>query len=204
MLFMEWYYGIIRKFNCQKGDMMTNKEQFIHNLHQARIGSVRWVGSIKLLSSDLPIKDYKFELSLLDTEFGKWFYEEASLITATNSLEIIDTMEHTLIAMHKHFMDIHDMCVTNRKKTFLGTTKALDSTERTMAFTYYQEIVRMSDEFQKLLRRFERIIQAKSDEEFTMFAYALEINKEKDLKEDVKKEESRSSSLGGARGAYLD
>jgi len=182
---------------------MTNKEQFIHNLHQARISTVRWGGAVKLLSSDLPMKKYTFELNLLDTDFGKWFYEEASLITSANSLEIIDSMEEVLISMHKYFMDIYDMCVTNRKKTFLGTSKSLNSAERTMAYTYYQEVVRLSDEFQKLLRRFERILQAKSEEEFTMFAYAVEANFEEEKKEEEEKQENNLST-GGARGAYFD
>jgi len=181
---------------------MTNKEQFIHNLHQARVNVIRWAGSVKLLSADLPMKDYSFELNLFDTDFGKWFYEEASLITSSNSTDIIDALEDTLTNMHNNFMNIYDICVLHRKKTFLGTEKALGSAEKNMAFTYYQEVVRLSDEFQKNLRRFDRMLQAKPEEEFTMFAYAVEAQNVEDKKENNEKKEN-NVSVGGARGAYF-
>lgn len=185
---------------------MTNKEQFIHNLHQARVNVIRWGGAVKLLSADLPMKDYTFELNLFDTDFGKWFYEEASLITAANSIESIDAIEDILTTMHKNFMYIYEICVLHRKKTFLGTAKALGSAEKNMAFTYYQEVVRLSDEFQKVLRRFERIMQAKAEEEFTMFAYAVEarVSQMKKEEQHVEIKKENNISTGGARGAYFD
>jgi hypothetical protein len=184
---------------------MTNKEQFIHNLHQARVDVIRWSGAIKLLSADLPMKDYTFELNLFDTDFGKWFYEEASLITSVNSIDIIDNIEDILTPMHANFMNIYEVCVLHRKKTFLGTTKALDGVEKNMAFTYYQEVIRLSDEFQKLLRRFERIMKAKSEEEFTMFAHAVEAkaSQMKKVEQEIEIKKEENISIGGARGAYF-
>jgi len=183
---------------------MTNKEQFIHNLHQARVNVIRWVGAVKLLSSDLPMKEYAFELNLSDTDFGKWFYEEASLITSPNSTEMIDNIEDILIDMHRHFVHIYEICVLHRKKTFLGTVKALSLAEKNMASTYYQELVKLSDDFQKLLRRFERMIQAKSEEEFTMFAYAIQAQHNEEKKEQEKViRKVNHTSVSGARGAYL-
>ncbi len=182
---------------------MTNKEQFIYNLHQARVNVIRWGGMIKLLSTDIPIRNYKLELTLFDTDFGKWFYEEASLMTAVNIVDVIDNIENIFKKMHKHFMAIYDISVLHRKKTFLGTEKALDVAEKNVIFTYYQEFVQLSDEFQKVFRRFERIIQAKPEEEFTMFAYSIENQsiRQNIVQVEVEKQDNNIYA-GGARGAF--
>ncbi|CAA6811597.1 MAG: Unknown protein [uncultured Sulfurovum sp.] len=189
--------------NRPYGGRMTDKEQFIHNLHQARINEVRWLGAVKLLSSDMPVKAYSFELNLVDIDFGKWFYAEASLITAINSIGIIDEMENILTSMHKKFMDIYQVCVLHRKKNFMGKTKALTLLEKNVMLSDYQEVVILSDKFQKILRRFERMMQAKPEDEFSMFAYVV---KNEDLKEESKKEvvDKDNLSTAGARGAYFN
>lgn len=177
---------------------MSNKEQAIRHLHQARVSMVKWVGMVKLLSADLPVKNYEFNLNLLDTEFGRWFYEEAMRFASTNCADILDNMEDVLVKMHHEFGSLYELCVLNRKKGLLGGKKALGSVEKNLAATHYQEIVRLSDEFQKLLRHFERVFSAKSEDEFPEIFSATSVEEVTVPPKTLEKD----SHVGGARGAY--
>ena len=149
---------------------MSNQIIFNRNLQQARVQNTKWVAMIKILTLNLPTKDYEFEPTLLHTNFGKWFYKEATLLSATNCAGLIEDIELTLLSMYQNFIPIYEITIIDRKTNFLGKNKLLTTLEKETINKFYLKIVAISSKFHKQLKKLEKVLNAKSEQEFAIFS----------------------------------
>ena len=77
---------------------MNAKEQNIQRLYKARTTHLKWVNSLKLLVSGFDIDKKTLTPLLQDSEFGKWFYNEAMQFSQFNSKNVLEELE-TYLAM---------------------------------------------------------------------------------------------------------
>ncbi len=149
---------------------MTPKEYTLHRLYQARTAHVRWVNGIKLLVSGIEVSESSIELSPADSDFGKWFYDEAIRFSLGISQMVLDDIETLFLAMHDRYTKIYPIYYAPKKKAFLGAllggrTKASDA-ETEYSLRNYEEIVSLSDKLKHKLRVFESQLQGMGEERF--------------------------------------
>lgn len=181
---------------------MTNKENFLYRLNQARVGHVHWVGMIKLLSSDLLKNKSNLELNSTKIVFGKWLNEDAMLFKDTSCSSIIYEIEKLWGESHHQYMTIYEVCISNQKKNIFGMRRPLNRSEKQLASYHYQELIVLTDKLQQKLRMLEKQLHAKGEQEFEKFAYYSEEIEDKKSSENNKKESS-IKGVSGARGAYF-
>lgn len=186
---------------------MTNKEIYLHHLHQARVEYTRWVGMIKLLSAGLlDTSKQTIELNALEIDFGKWFYQEAMLLAEGTCVSTVSEMEVLWTEIHSHFMDIYEVCAQKQKNNIFGMKKPLSDAAIKISTVHYHEIIMLSDKLKNALRLFEKQLNAKGEDEFDIFGNHLAAQEHMKKVENAKKDKPKSGSsvgVSGARGAYL-
>lgn len=185
---------------------MTNKETYLHHLHQARVDYTRWVGMIKLLSAGLlDTNKQKIELNISEIDFGKWLYREAMLFRDTTCIDTVYKIETLWTEIHNHLMHIYEVCVLKHKNNLFGMKKPLSDGAIQISAVHYQEIITLSDRLKSSLRVFEKQLNAKGEYEFEIFGnYLMSDENKKRLEklEAMKKEDDSRNVVSGARGAY--
>jgi len=187
---------------------MTNKEIYLHHLHEARVEYIRWVGMIKLLSAGLyDTSKQAIELNALEIGFGKWFYQEAMLFSDGTCTSTVGEMEELWTDIHSHFMEIYEVCAQKQKNNIFGIKKPLSDAVIKISTVHYSEIIILSDKLKKELRLFEKQLNAKAADEFTMFGNYMVAQEHMQNVQQVKNLErvklNASVGVSGARGAYL-
>jgi hypothetical protein len=150
------------------------KEKHLHHLHQARTSHVRMLNSLKLLVSGLNVDENQFKINLIDSAFGKWFYEEAMLFSNGNSRMYLDEMENLLLAFNDHFTKIYQIYFDNKASGLtglFGMKKKASDAEKELAKRLYDEMVILSDQLKQKLRIFESQLSSMGEEKFAELAY---------------------------------
>ena len=185
---------------------MTNKETYLHHLHQARVEHTRWVGMVKLLSAGLlDTNKQEIELNMSDIDFGKWLEQEAMLFRDSSCVDTLYEIEGLWKSIHNNFMQIYDVCVSKNKSSLFGRKKPLSDGAIRISAVHYQEIITLSDKMKQQLRLLEKQLNAKGEDAFETFGnYLVAKEHEMNLKiaEKTQKEKSKTS-VSGARGAYV-
>lgn len=99
---------------------MTNKEKFIHNMHQARTAHIRWVHAIKLLISGMDADEKQITLDATHSQFGVWYYSEAMLFNLEISRLVLEEIENILMELHDKYMKIYPIYYENKKRNLLS------------------------------------------------------------------------------------
>ncbi|OHD89428.1 CZB domain-containing protein [Sulfuricurvum sp. RIFCSPLOWO2_12_FULL_43_24] len=153
---------------------MTNKEKSIHNLHQARTTHIRWVNAIKLLVSGIETSPDAIALSPTDSQFGKWFYDEAMLFSLGTSRMVLEEIEELLLTLHDKYMKIYPIYYGQKKKTLisglLGSKSKASEYEIELSLRYYEEIITLSDKLKHKLRILESQLMSLGEEKFDLIA----------------------------------
>ncbi len=149
---------------------MTNKEKFIHNMHQARTAHIRWVNAIKLLISGIDVDEKQITLDVTHSSFGIWYYNEAMLFTISSSRMVVEEIEILLTKLHDKYTKIYPIYYGNHKRSILsgflvGRTRASVS-EIELSQRYYKEIIQLSDKLKQKLRIFESQLMSLSEDKF--------------------------------------
>ena len=153
---------------------MTNKENSIHNLHQARTTHIRWVNAIKLLVSGIEVSSDTIALSPTDSLFGKWFYDEAMLFSLGTSRMVLEEIEDILLSLHDKYMKIYPIYYGQKKKTIisglLGAKSKASEHEIELSLRYYEEIIILSDKLKHKLRILESQMMSMGEDKFDVVA----------------------------------
>lgn len=185
---------------------MTNKQTFLHHLHQARVEYIRWVGMVKLLSAGLlETNKQDLELNMSEIDFGKWLYNEALLLRDTASVDTLNDIESLWKSVHTNFMQIYELCVLKNKSGIFGRKKPLSEGAIRISAVHYQEIVVLTDTIKQKLTLLEKQLKAQGEEVFESYGNYLTAEEENKIIAEVEKakKKTESISVGGARGAYL-
>ncbi len=185
---------------------MTNKDKYLHHLHQARVEHTRWVGMIKLLSAGLlDTHKQEIELNMSDIDFGKWLEQEAMLFRDSSCVDTLYEIEALWKSIHNHFMQIYDVCVSKHKSNIFGRKKPLSDGAIRISAVHYQEIITLSDKMKQKLRLLEKQLNAKGEDEFETYGTYL-VAKEHEMNLEIVKKSKKADSknrVSGARGAYV-
>lgn len=153
---------------------MTHKEKFIHNFHQARTSHIRWVNTIKLLISGINVSAEDIAISPTESEFGKWFYNDAMHFSQGNSRMVLEDIETLLLLLHDKYTKIYPIYFRSKKKSFIGELWGRDNHasehEIELSHHYYEEIVTLSDKFKHKLRILEAQFLSYGEEKFDLIA----------------------------------
>lgn len=149
---------------------MNAKEQNIQRLYKARTTHLKWVNSLKLLVSGFDIDKKTLTPLLQDSEFGKWFYNEAMQFSQFNSKNVLEELETYLESMYDMYANIYAIYFGERSsiKNFLGFKSSTNKYEIELASRYYEDIVKLSDQFKNRFRLFESQLLALSNEKHEM------------------------------------
>ena len=189
------------KFIYYRKGVVLLKEKCIHNLHQARTSHIRLLNSLKLLVSGLSVDENKFKSHLSETEFGKWFYEEAMLFSMGNSRLSLDEIENTLLKFNDSFTKIYQIYFDNKASGLggmFGLKKKASNAEVELAQRLYEEMVVLSDRLKQKLRVFESQLSSMPEEKFTDKIFIS--TDEPKAQETVIQEDSGTQYQFGARG----
>jgi len=149
---------------------MTNKEKAIHHLHQARVSHIRWVNTIKLLVSGIDVPDGVIALNPMESEFGKWYYQEASLFSDSISKIVLEEIESLFLTLHDKYMKIYPIYYKTKKKgligTILGHKSGINEYETEFSQRYYEDIVSLSDKLKQKMRVLETQMMSYAEEKF--------------------------------------
>lgn len=149
---------------------MTSKENFIHNMHQARTAHIRWVNAIKLLVSGIDVDEKQITLDATHSAFGLWYYNEAMLFTISSSRLVLEEIENLLTQLHDKYTKIYPIYYGNRKRNllsgFLGGRTRASAHEIEFSQRYYDEILLLSDKLKHKLRILEAQLMSLSEEKF--------------------------------------
>lgn len=187
---------------------MTPKEQFIHNLHQARTSHIRWVNAIKLLVSGIDVDPKQISLDTVSSPFGKWYYNEAMIFSSGTSRLVIEEIEMKFIACHDVYTKIYSIFFAKKKGSILGElfgkqTRA-SSHEMELGYRYYEEIITLSDQLKNKLRIFEAQILSMDEEKFQTYGALIEEVKVKPINNTIEEPTQSATEdktyFYGARG----
>jgi hypothetical protein len=149
---------------------MTPKEYTLQRLYQARTAHVRWVNGIKLLVSGIDVPDSAISLIPADSDFGKWFYDEAFRFSLGMSQMVLDDIETLFLSMHDRYTKIYPIYYAPKKKALfgalLGNRSRASDAETEFSLRHYEEIVSLSDKLKHKLRVFESQLQSMEEERF--------------------------------------
>jgi hypothetical protein len=185
---------------------MTTKEKSLHNLHQARTSHIRWVNSIKFLISGIDVSTESIALSVTDSLFGEWFYEEAMLFSLGISQMVLEEIEMLLLTLHDKYMKIYPIYYSKNKKTFftgfLGGKPKVSEHEIELSQHYYEEIVILSDKLKHKLRVFESQLISFGDDKFDAVAEFInaKVSTSPDLKNPKPINNTNDAYFYGTRG----
>ena len=159
---------------------LNSKEKNINRLYKARAGHIRWMNSVKLLVSGLSIQE-KIPLPLiLESYFGKWYYNEALYFAKFNSQQVLSDIEALMESIFNLYTKIYSIYFGEKPsmlQTIFGTKTNVNKNDHILASKYYEEILFLSDQLKKKLAILERQLSALSlekHEEIKMFDTDLE------------------------------
>jgi hydroxylamine reductase (hybrid-cluster protein) len=149
---------------------MTSKEQNIHRLYKARTAHLKWVNTLRLLVSGFDVDKKTLTPILQDSEFGKWFYDEAMQFSQFNSKIVLDEIEIILESMYNIYTNIYAIYFTQRGsiKKILGLKSNANKYEIELSARYYEDIVKLSDQFKSRFKVFESQLLALGDAKHNM------------------------------------
>lgn len=184
---------------------MTNKEKFIHNMHQARIAHIRWVNAIKLLISGMDVDEKQITLDATHSQFGVWYYSEAMLFNLGISRLVLEEIENLLMELHDKYTKIYPIYYGSKKRNllseFLGGRTRASTHEIEFSHRYYEEIVILSDQLKNKLRIFEAQLMSLSDEKFDELSHFTQQEKSTPIVVEIKEiSEDEGAYHYGARG----
>lgn len=146
-----------------------HKSQAIQNLNHARTAHIRTLNSIKMLVSGLTMEEARFKLGQTETDFGKWFYEEAMLFRSPKSKIHLEAIESVFSQLHDHYAKIYKIYFGGKSSGFaslLGKKRKPSEAEKELAQRLYEEMVVFSDQLKKHLNVFESQLHASSEADF--------------------------------------
>jgi hypothetical protein len=184
---------------------MTSKEKFIHNMHQARTGHIRWVNAIKLLISGIDVDEKQITLDATHSAFGVWYYNEAMLFTLGSSRMVLEEIELLLTKLHDKYTKIYPIYYGNHKRTilsgFLGGRTRASASEIELSQRYYEEILDISDKLKHKLRIFESQLISLSEEKFNELSCFTEVKETLPISQEIKEDNNDQEKYHyGARG----
>lgn len=153
---------------------MNAKEKSLNRLYKARVAHLKWVNTIKLLVSGLKVDKSHLTLPLVqDSEVGTWYYNDAIQFSQFRSQSVLAEMETLLEAMFNMYAKIYEIYFAEKQstlKSFLGIKNArtLNRHEIELAGRYYEDIVKLSDEFKSKLYTLERQMLAMQENEHAL------------------------------------
>lgn len=167
---------------------MGVKEKNLNNLYKARVAHLKWVNTIKLLVSGFHVEKSHMTLPIIqDTEVGAWYYNQAIQFSQFKSQSLLEEMENILEAMYNYYAKIYAIYFNEKKSSirslFGQKGKDVSANDKELASRYYQDIVKLSDEFKQKLNTFERQMTAlpESDHElvsdFSMLDEEIELSR---------------------------
>jgi hypothetical protein len=149
---------------------MTNKEKFIHNMHQARTAHIRWVNAIKLLVSGIDVDEKQITLDATHSQFGVWYYNEATLFSLGTCHLVLEEIEELLMKLHDKYTKIYPIYYGSRKRTllseFLGGKPRISSHQIEFSQQTYEDIIQLSDNLKQKIRIFETQLMSFPDDKF--------------------------------------
>jgi hypothetical protein len=178
---------------------MTSKEQNIHRLYKARTAHLKWVNTLRLLVSGFDVDKKTVTPILQDSEFGKWFYNEAMQFSQFNSKIILDEIEIILESMYNIYTNIYAIYFTQRSsvKNFLGLKSSANKYEIELSARYYEDIVKLSDQFKNRFKVFESQLLALGDAKHEMIkGFAFEQINEMNEKQKIRDENTNDYNYG--------
>lgn len=183
---------------------MTAKEHFIHNLHQARTAHIRWVNGIKLLVSGIDVDPKHIHLGTVESDFGRWYYHEAILLSTSMSRLVIEEIETNFVACHDIYTKIYSIFFKKKKNLIgelFGINSRVSNYEMELAYRYYEEIIHVSDQLKNKLRIFEAQVLSMNDEKFITYESLMnekisQDNPAIDKKEDITSDDNKTYFYG--------
>jgi len=152
---------------------MTNKEKAIYNLQQARTSHIRWINSVKLLISGIYIDEKTMKPLPTESQFGRWFYEEAMLFTQPSCQMNLEELDSLLNTLYDAYTKIYLIYYGERQgglKSVFGIRHKANDNEVKLSAHYYEEVLRLSDLLKKKLRTFESQLMSLGEEKFEHIA----------------------------------
>ncbi|MDM5272720.1 hypothetical protein PGH07_11100 [Sulfurovum sp. zt1-1] len=155
---------------------MNAKEKSLNRLYKARVAHLKWVNTIKLLVSGLNVDKSHLTLPIIqDSEVGKWYYNEAIQFSQFRSQSVLSEMEILLESMFNIYAKIYEIYFTQKQstlKSILGMkNNTLNRHEIELAGRYYEDIVKISDEFKSKLHTLERQMMAMQENEHALVSH---------------------------------
>lgn len=178
---------------------MNAKEKSLNRLYKARVAHLKWVNTIKLLVSGLKVDQSHLILPIIqDSEIGTWYYNEAIQFGQFRSQSVLSEMETQLEAMFNVYAKIYEIYFAQKQstlKSILGMKeKSVTRHEAELAGRYYEDIVKLSDEFKSKLHTLERQMMAMQESEHALISHfeeeELEVVVKQKNKVQVKEEEN--------------
>lgn len=155
---------------------MNAKEKSLNRLYKARVAHLKWVNTIKLLVSGLKVDQSHLTLPIIqDSEVGTWYYNEAIQFSQFRSQSVLSEMETLLEAMFNIYAKIYEIYFTGKQSTLKSILGMKNNTvnrhEAELAGRYYEDIVKLSDDFKAKLHTLERQMLAMQENEHQMVTH---------------------------------
>ena len=140
---------------------MTAKEKNLNSLYKARASQLKLVNTIKLLVSGLTVDKNRMVLPIVqESEIGTWYYEQALQFSRFTSQKVLEEMESLLEEMFNFYAKIYTIYFQEKKSSFGAffgkRDHGVSNNDAELASRYYEDIVKLSDEFKKKLQVFEK------------------------------------------------
>ncbi|MFT7880416.1 MAG: hypothetical protein ABXS91_08490 [Sulfurimonas sp.] len=152
---------------------MNAKEKNLNNLYRARVSHLKWVNTIKLLVSGFKVDKSHMTLPIIqDTEVGAWYYNQALQFAQFKSQNVLEEMERLLEAMFNYYAKIYAIYFTEKQnaiRSFFGKKEhSIGHNDQELASRYYEDIIKLSDEFKSKLHTLERQMMALQEKDHEM------------------------------------
>lgn len=176
---------------------MNAKEKNLNNLYRARVAHLKWVNTVKLLVSGFKVDKSHMTLPIIqDTEVGAWYYNQALQFAQFKSQNVLEEMESLLEAMFNYYAKIYAIYFTEKQNAIRSLFGKKEHTvghnEKELASRYYEDIIKLSDEFKGKLHTLERQMMALQEKEHEMvsdFNLADPVSESKREALEIKEEE---------------
>ncbi len=154
---------------------MSSKEKNLNNLYKARVAHLKWVNTIKLLVSGFKVEKSHLTLPIIqDSEVGAWYYNQALQFSQFQSRNVVEEMETILEKMYDYYAKIYAIYFSQKEnsiKSLFGKKEhSISNNERELASRYYEDIVKLSDEFKNKLHTLERQITAMQESDHALIS----------------------------------
>lgn len=153
---------------------MSKKQENIQRLYKARTEHLKWVNNIKFLISGVYSNNALPQPLLQESEVGEWFYSNALQFSQFNSRLVLDEMEKILediYDIYANIFSIFNNVKENKIKSLFGIRKGISNYESKQATHYYDEIIKLSDQFKSRLKTFESQLMALDEQKHDQVQY---------------------------------